>query len=95
MPSALLLWSGLFVHFLYILNRMMSESCEYVASSVQSLINWIFGPLCFTPNAEKIGARLKHKLALIMLSNELNFCSINLISPPPQNPINMRKQGSS
>lgn len=32
---------------------------------------------CFFPDAEKITAQLKHKLALIMLSNELHFCSIN------------------
>ena len=44
--------------------------------SAPNLINGYLA-LCLIPVAEKIAAQLKRYLTLIMLSNELNFCSIN------------------
>lgn len=33
--------------------------------------------MLFVPDIEKFAVQLKHKLALIMLSNELHFCLID------------------
>lgn len=78
-PSALVIQRGSFVDFLLILTWM--TPADPVNTWHLRYKIWLIGYLapCFTPDAEKIAAQLKYKLALIMLSNELHFCSINLI----------------
>lgn len=80
--------------FLFILTSMSSVNPVNTWHHLYKIGLIGYLALCFIPYTEKTGAQLKCKLALIMLSNELHFCSINLISPPC-NPINMHKQGSS